>query len=168
VQTIDGRLLIRYFGSEKSVVIHSAAEIICESCFAYCESLTSVAFEANSRLCCLEKEAFAWSGLQSIHLPAAVEVICELCFSYCESLMSVTFETNSRLRRLEKAAFSWSGLQAIHLPGSIEVICKSCFSHCESLASVTFDPDARLRPGLSDLKDGVPLDCRSPDAIGDD
>jgi hypothetical protein len=133
VQAFSGRFLIRYFGMDVSLLVDSSVEVICESCFCYRNSLTSVTFEANSRLSRLEKQAFSWSGLQSIHLPRSLEVICESSFSCCHSLTSVTFEANSRLSRLEKQAFSLSGLQSIHLPGSLEVICESCFSSCYCL-----------------------------------
>jgi hypothetical protein len=128
VQAFSGRFLIRYFGMDVNVVVDSSVEVICESCFSACESLTSVTFDANSLLSRLESRAFCLSRLRSIHLPGSLEVICECCFHSCNSLTSVTFDANSRLSRLESCAFSASGLKSIHLPGSLEVICASCFS----------------------------------------
>jgi hypothetical protein len=118
----------------------SSVEVVWESCFYSCDSLTSVTFDANSQLFRLEKKAFSESGLQSIHLPGSLEVICESCFYSCDSLASVTFDVNSRLSRLEKEVFSWSGLQSIHLPGSLTTICEFCFSHCPALTSVALIP----------------------------
>jgi hypothetical protein len=69
VQSFSGRFLIRYFGIDVSVLVDSSVEMICESCFYCCSSLTSVAFDANSRLSRLEKQAFSRTRLQSIHLP---------------------------------------------------------------------------------------------------
>jgi hypothetical protein len=63
LQHLCGRSLIRCFRSEKHILIGSAVEVICESCFSSCHSLESVTFAANSRLSRLEKEAFCKSGL---------------------------------------------------------------------------------------------------------
>jgi hypothetical protein len=69
VQDFSGRFLIRYFGIDVNLLVDSSIEVICESCFSSCKSLTSVTFDANSRLSRLEKRAFSKSGLRSIHLP---------------------------------------------------------------------------------------------------
>jgi hypothetical protein len=98
----------------------SSVEVICESWFSSCESLTSVTFDANSRLSRLENEACYESGLRPIHLPGSLEVIYASCFSFCESFTSVTFDANSRLSRLESRAFLWSGLPSIHLPDHLK------------------------------------------------
>jgi hypothetical protein len=90
-------------------------EVICDSCFDSCESLTSVTFDANSRLSRLENEAFCGSRLQSIHIPGSLEVICESCFYSSDSLTSVTFDANSQLSRLEKQVFSLSGLHLMRI-----------------------------------------------------
>jgi hypothetical protein len=134
--------------------------VICEFCFCSCKSLASVTFDANSRLSRLEKLAFHRTRLQSIYLPGSLKVICESCFHSCKSLTSVTFDANSRLSRLEKQPFYGSGLQSIHLPGSLEVICESCFSSCYCLTSITFDRRSPIRAQVSDLKAGIPFDCR--------
>jgi hypothetical protein len=98
VQAFSGRFLIRYFGIDVGVLVNSSVEVIYESCFSYCKSLTSVTFDANSRLSRLEKQGFCWNGLQSIHLPGSLEVICKSCFSHCHSLTSVAFDPRSRIR----------------------------------------------------------------------
>jgi hypothetical protein len=66
--------MIRYFDRSSSVVIPSRIEILCELCFAYCTSLTSVTFESNSKLHRIEESAVKGSGLTTIELPASVEV----------------------------------------------------------------------------------------------
>lgn len=144
IKDLAGRLLIRYFGDEESVVIDSSIEVICEACFSFCTSLYFVTFAPNCKICRLETSAFRWSGLHSIHIPQSVEMICESCFSGCRSLISVAFQANSKLFRLERETFLWSDLHSIDIPASIEVICESCFSSCESLAHVTFGPNSRL------------------------
>jgi hypothetical protein len=71
--------------------------VICQECFAECKSLKAISFESNSKLSRIERKAFYWSGLTSIHLPASVEVICESCFSNCKSLESLTIDRGSKL-----------------------------------------------------------------------
>jgi phage protein U len=88
-------------------------------CFSHCQSLTSVTFDANSRLSRLEKEAFCGSGLQSIHLPGSLEVICGSCFSSCRSLSSVTFDSLSKLKRIERYAFARTALRDLIIPGCV-------------------------------------------------
>jgi hypothetical protein len=60
-----------------------------ERCFSWCESLSSIMFESESRLSRIDKMAFYWSGLVGIILPASIEILGEECFSSCESLSSI-------------------------------------------------------------------------------
>jgi hypothetical protein len=120
--------------------IPSSVELISRPPDFHCESLLSVAFECDTKLSRIEKNAFCSSGLTSIHLPSSVEVLCESCFSRCQSLTSVTFESDTKLSRIEKNAFYSSGLTSIHLPSSIEVLCEKCLSVCTRVPSVTSTP----------------------------
>jgi hypothetical protein len=90
-------------------------------------ALTSVPFEANSRMSRLEKETFSRSGLKSIHIPWSVEVICKSCFSLRKSHESITFEANSRLSHLDDRAFYKSGLYSIRIPRLVEVTVNHVF-----------------------------------------
>jgi uncharacterized radical SAM superfamily Fe-S cluster-containing enzyme len=144
IEDITGRSVVRYLGRSSAIVIESRIEILCESCFFKCESLTSVTFESNSKLHRIEESAFTQSGLRTIQIPASVEVLCKSCFDSCRSLTSVTFESNSKLHRIEEAAFAESGLRTIEIPASVEVLCKSCFDSCRSLTSVTFESNSEL------------------------
>jgi hypothetical protein len=60
-----------------SMNVPSSVEVIGEGCFLKCELLTSVTFEADSKLVRFEKSAFCDTGLMSIHIPSSVEVIGE-------------------------------------------------------------------------------------------
>jgi hypothetical protein len=80
------------------VTIPASVEVICESCFAECFSLTFVIFENVSKLSRIEKEAFYGTGLVTIEIPESVQVIGERCFSWCQSLTSITFRHRSKLR----------------------------------------------------------------------
>jgi hypothetical protein len=143
-----------------TIEVPASVEVLCESCFYRCESLTSVAFAANSTLRRIDESAFAGSSLTTIEVPASVEVLSNSCFSNCQSLTSVTFELNSKLHRIDESAFAESGLTTIEVPASVEVLCKSCFYWCRSLTSVRFESNSKLHriekyaftgSGLTDL-----------------
>jgi hypothetical protein len=55
--------------------LSSSIEVISKDFFLECKSLSSAAFESDSRLSRLEARAFSCSGVTSIHLPASVTVI---------------------------------------------------------------------------------------------
>jgi hypothetical protein len=139
IENIRGRSLIRYFGRSTAIVIESRIEIVSESCFSKCHSLTSVAFESKSKLKQIEESAFAESDLRTIQIPASIEVVCNSCFVNCKSLTSVAFESNSKLQRIEESAFQGSGLTALFLPNSIHFLSGSTFAS-SSLNSISFWP----------------------------
>jgi hypothetical protein len=89
VDILDHRL-IRNFSSSSHVSICRDIEILGSSCFAYCESLSSISFESNSRLKRIESSAFSYSSLRSIEIPCNVEILGSSCFADCGSLSSVS------------------------------------------------------------------------------
>jgi hypothetical protein len=145
IEDIADRSLIRYFGRSTVVVIKSRIEIVSESCFSNCTSLTTVTFESNSKLRRIESFPFRVSGLTTIEIPASVEVMCKYCFDKYKSLTIVTFESNSKLHQIEESAFAESGLKIIEIPVSVEAVCKSYFSKCTSLATVAFESNSKLQ-----------------------
>jgi hypothetical protein len=86
----------------KFVQIPASVEVLGESCFWECRSLSSVRFETGSRLSRIEGWAFHQTGLVELVIPASVEFLGAGCFSLCKSLSSVTFETGARLSQIEK------------------------------------------------------------------
>jgi hypothetical protein len=51
-------------------------EKICESCFYECKSLSTITFECNSKLSCIERSAFRHcSSLSTIYAPASLQPI---------------------------------------------------------------------------------------------
>jgi hypothetical protein len=73
-----------YCGRSSAGVIDVTIEIVCESDFALCRSLTSVPFESDSILQQVDKYAFQESRLISDHIPASVGVLCKECFASCK------------------------------------------------------------------------------------
>jgi hypothetical protein len=93
--------------SLRSICIPSSVTAIPSRCFSYCTQLSSVKFEAGSRISTLGESAFhSCASLQSICLPSSVETVSTLCFSECGQLSSVTFEAGSKLSSLGNGAFS--------------------------------------------------------------
>jgi hypothetical protein len=69
-------------------------------CFFDCTRLSSVTFEAGSKLSRIHRIAFQWcSSLSSICIPSSVLRIGEGCFARCPALSNLTLESDSRLLR---------------------------------------------------------------------
>ena len=68
----------RLFASLTVITIPASVEVLCESCFSSCKSLSRVTFAAGSCLKRIEKEAFSMcESLKEIEIPASVEVLCD-------------------------------------------------------------------------------------------
>jgi hypothetical protein len=59
LEDIASRSVVRCFGHCQSVVIPSSIEVLCESCFSYSKSLSSITFESDSHLQRIENQHFA-------------------------------------------------------------------------------------------------------------
>jgi hypothetical protein len=101
--------------------------------------LTSVTFDAPSKLSRIEQEAFSFSGLAAISIPASVQIISDLCFLSCESLHFVDFDSNSKLDRIEGNAFLDIPMANLSLPGSVNFISGFAFIGT-NLQSISFSP----------------------------
>jgi hypothetical protein len=141
-----------------TVTIPNDIEILGSSCFEECLALSSITFEANSRLTRIESKAFSKLLLQSILIPRSVEILYSECFFKCQFLSSISFESNSRLTRIESKAFSKSLLQSILIPQNVEILCSKCFTSCKALSSISFESHSQLKGIESHALDG--LSCR--------
>jgi hypothetical protein len=142
-----GVSVIRFFGTDKDVIIGSDIEILDEESFSVCLSVCSLTFEPVSKVQRIGSLAFFYClSLISIFIPASVKILCFSCFRACTSLSDVCFESDSNLQQIESFAFSdCSSLTSVCIPASVEILCTSCFIGCESLSLVTFEPGSRLR-----------------------
>jgi hypothetical protein len=140
-----GVRIVRYFGSEKEVIISSEIEIMGKCCFSFC-GMSTVRFEAISKLSVIEMDGFGYCDkLQSITIPSSVRILGESCFTDCEVLRAVSFESDSQLRIIGHMAFQHcSLLTSIVLPSSLEIIGRYCFFGCGSLEAVIFPEDSKL------------------------
>jgi serine/threonine protein kinase len=126
-------------GSEiRSIIISRTVEIISCECFADCEDLTSVAFEANSMLRRIESGAFSFCrALTEIIVPRRVEFLGENCFSACSSLSAIVFEADSSLKRIEAGAFAaCSGLGQVVIPRRVAFLDGGAFSNLQGIVIV--------------------------------
>jgi hypothetical protein len=59
----------------RTIEILASVEVVCESSFSYCRSLTPGTFDLNPKLQLIAESAFEWSGWQTIRIPVSVEVV---------------------------------------------------------------------------------------------
>jgi hypothetical protein len=93
--------LIRNFSTSSSIEIGSNIEILGPKCFSFCQSLSSITFESNSRLTRIESGAFSRSSLQSILIPRNVQFIDGSAFMYV-TLSSISIESGNEIFIIEK------------------------------------------------------------------
>ncbi len=127
-----------------SVTIPGSVTAIDTYAFSYCNSLTSVTFEAGSQLATIGDYAFSGTALESVSFPSSVTTIHDCAFSGCGSLASVTFDAGSRLTTIGQQAFSSSAFTSITIPGGMTDITNYAFAGCPSLSSVHFEAGSHL------------------------
>jgi hypothetical protein len=129
-----------------SACIPSSVEILYQRCFLGARALSTVTFEAGSKLSRIELLAFEYCiSFSSICILSSVGILHAACFSECRALSSVTFEVASRLSHIETSVFSsCTSLSSIRIPAPVTVLGSACFLGCERLSSVTFEAGSRL------------------------
>jgi hypothetical protein len=143
----DGRSVLRYFGTDKDVIIPSVIEALDLQSFKCRRSIVTISFEAGSKLREIRGGVFSsCSSLRSIRIPSSFEVLGTGCFSDCSSLESVTFDPGPKLIFCGGKVFcGCTSLRTICLPGSITNLIDDFFSGCHSLSTLTFESPSSLR-----------------------
>jgi hypothetical protein len=150
---MENKKVVRYFGSEKVVVIPSFVEVIGSSCFEMVESLEEIAFGEGSMLRRIAKRAFAYSSLRKLMIPNGVESIHGMAFlrtklsSVCVEPGECRFSVHHGLGEDIQAAaivFYFGNVRKLILPKSIREISKAAFAMCKSIDELTFEPDSCL------------------------
>jgi hypothetical protein len=146
IVNFDKNFLVRYFGTERRVLIENRFCGIDAGCFRELADISTIDFEAGSRISSFGVGAFsACSELESISIPSTVETIPADCFAMCRKLRTVRFESVSRVSVLGHSAFSSCfSLTSICIPSSVTQIGVRCFWGCRCLANVTVDNGIRL------------------------
>jgi hypothetical protein len=108
----------------KLICIPSSVEILCDSCFRYCEHLSSVIFEGDCKLCVIEHCVFGnCVSLTSICIPASVKTLGKSCFRDCISLSNFTIASGSEIETFGETLFrGCSSLSSICIPASVKEI----------------------------------------------
>jgi hypothetical protein len=121
------------------MVLPASLEIVGESCFYGCRSLSEVIFAEGSHVTRLERECFSGGcPIKAIVLPASLEIVGERCFSECRSLSEVIFAEGSHVTRIDRGWFAGCSMKKIVLPVSLEIVGERCFYGCNSLSEVIF------------------------------
>jgi hypothetical protein len=142
-----------------SLCVPSRVEFLNPDCLAWCERLSVVAFERDSKLSGIDAGAFTrCTALKTMFIPASVAFLGAACFSYCATLSIVSFGSGSQVRQIPEYAFDQCGsLSRAAIPSSVQVLGQRCFCCCQSLSLVTFDSGSRLTQIAEKAFDG----CRS-------
>jgi hypothetical protein len=122
----------------QSISLPRSIEIIGDSCFANCHSLTEVKFAPDCRLHTLKSLAFYSSGLECVTVPRSLRSIGSGCFMGCKALEYVKFEPGSALRQIDTCAMSdCPRLFRCEFPPSVDFIDESVRCLNESRPSKT-------------------------------
>jgi hypothetical protein len=150
----DGKTLMSWVGTGRTIVIDRSIEIIYEYfCFGE-KKVKNVVWDEICAVKEIGRGAFMHSGLRSIIIPKSVEKIGRQAFYDCRDLARIEFEEGS-LKEIEKCAFfgvrkDWRLREAktcleICIPGSVEVLGTSAFSHISPVLALTFQEGSRLK-----------------------
>ena len=128
-------------GSLTEVQVGTIVESIGDYCFYERTSLTTVTFDAESRVTSIGNGCFEnCSGLTSIIIPTSVETLGSGAFQICTSLETVTFDADSIVTSIGDYCFNYcSGLTSIIIPTSVQTLGSNAFAFCTILETVTFD-----------------------------
>jgi hypothetical protein len=147
--------LIRCFSSSSVIIVSRAIEIIGPYCFAYCDDLSNLIFEAGSNLRVIERSAFMlFSSLKSITIPASVTRIVGNVFSFL-GLVHVSIEEGSShfcmigqflLDFTRTSLIAYFGTAAtVRIDRNIRVLCDSCICDRITLSRIEFESGSDLR-----------------------
>jgi hypothetical protein len=123
------------------VTIPQSVLLIGDSCFAN-SKLTSLEFEAGSRLVELGKECFRGCRISSLAIPRFVQIIGERAFASCEKLLTIAFDKEAKVAVMEKCCFeNCASVKNVQIPAAVTMIGEGCFARCQALAALTWDAD---------------------------
>ena len=109
-------------------IIGEGVEVIDNSAFSDCSSLTSITIP-NSVTKIGERAFYYCSSLTSITLPQSITSISKEAFFRCSKLASITIP-NSVTKIGESAFYECSGLTSMTIPNSVTEIGSSAFDYC--------------------------------------
>ena len=155
----DKTTLIKYpiGNTRKNYSIPDNVDIISDSAFSNCSSLTSVTIPDS--VTSIDYMAFSGcSSLTSINIPYGVTSISSSAFSGCSSLTSINIPYG--VTSIGSYAFHWcDSLSNVTLPDSVTSIGDYAFDGCSSLKSV------KIPENVTSIGDFAFQDCSSLESV---
>lgn len=109
------------------------------------DDITTIEFEANSKLNIIQSKSFESSYISKIVIPASVTEIGKKAFNGAKYLKVVEFAKNSQLKVIREQAFCFSGISKMLIPSSVTKICELSFHFCQNLTSFEFEENSELK-----------------------
>jgi len=170
-----------------SLTIQNGTEIIGESAFGSCSSLTevfipasvteikngafgtdsklaSVTFDENSKLTTIGNLAFRYTGITEIVLPASLENMGTEVFTNCSSLVTADLSKTKLTEIPAKTFNSAKELTTVSFPAGLKVIDDNAFNTTSALKEITL-PDTLEEIGASAFKASALTAIAIPDSV---
>lgn len=129
----------------KGFILVKSVEVIERETFGNCVNMRTFSFESGSRIRCIKRSAFEFSGLFNFTVPSSVMELGDYIFFGCDELDTLVFENESRIWSLPGRIFPKSGVRVIWFHDGMEILVKESIYGCKSLESVSFSANTRLR-----------------------
>ncbi len=151
-----GNVLLKYTGTDESVIIPSGVEEIGEKAFSNCRFLKRVTLPDTVRK--IGIEAFnSCTKLTDVFIGEGVEQICSGAFYYCTSLKNITLPQTFQM--IGGSAFArCKSLESMVIPQNVICVFTSAFREATALKTVTFT-------GSTAIEDDVFYGCTSLETV---
>lgn len=143
LEKVDFDILFYSISAITTAIIPPFIEIINPNVFEV--KLTKVEFSPDSKLRIIEKNAFAYTSIESISIPSHVTKINENAFSNCNHLKNVEIPPDSELTYIGNGAFNATSIEQFTIPPHITVLNQYVFSHCYKLKVVDPSLNSELK-----------------------
>jgi hypothetical protein len=140
----DRRKLIRYFGSESSIVISGDIDILSASCFNCYKNILSVSFAVGSPVRRILSDAFSHSWPQSVTILRSVEIMKDGYFHEFRSTCSISVESDWCAKRIVSLTFCQSSFASITIPRTVKRLMPHSFSDYRTLPTISVERGSQL------------------------
>ncbi|KAK8865214.1 hypothetical protein M9Y10_010752 [Tritrichomonas musculus] len=140
----DNYTILKYVMKDvERIIVPSYIQSISSYAFECNSKLKSVEFEKNSQLEIIESYAFFAASIREIEIPASVIRILKNAFDFCSLLTKMTFESNSNLSFIGSDIVNTSRLTKVVIPASVKNIGNSAFN-CSTITEFIFEENSNL------------------------
>ena len=138
---IEDRVLTKYNGTEKDIVIPDSVEVIGEHAFFPCHSMESIVIPNSVKE--IQDRAFSCCiNLKELKIPSSVKKIGDDVFYLCKNLKTVTM-SNSVTEFGARNFYDCIRLEEIKLSNNLTKIPEGTFWGCRSLKEITIPKNAK-------------------------